>query len=257
MGVITENYLRKLSVSNSITSPFVIKHGDILTSAAKDFLNNRKIPIVYEKNNSRYHFHEKLIFSKPVNKEDWETQTEFINFYTKEKLNSKPESMTHLFENVLVFKNDPRIVLRGRLDTLQALIIEAQIFIDQNKKNASNLLNSLDELLQFTREILGCEVLNKDFPNRTVLGLSSDQIREHSHNPEKYFQLKQMVLVNYKQGPIVSKLNYLRTYSRECELIAVDAFRKDNYIEHQSIIQALNRLSSCFHILMYKELSKY
>lgn len=244
MGLITETQLRK-QFTHSFPASYSLAHGDMLTPAAVDFLKDRGIEIEREQT-------EAPVFSKPRNKDNWETPTSFVNFYTKESLSEKPEAMTHLFENVLVYKDDPRIILRGKLDTLQAAIIESQIYFED--KQRTDLLEPLDDLLAYTRSILGCEVLNQVLPERKVLGWSPEEIRDRSHHPEKYFNLKQMVLVNRKQGALVSRLNYLRALSRESELVAVQCFRKGDEIHQNSLIQGLNRLSSCFHILMYKEL---
>ncbi len=197
---------------------------------------------------------DEMVFSKPINKDDWNTSDTYINFYTRETLTTKPEAMTHLFENVLIYKDDPRIVLRGKLDTLQSVILESQIYFSTLGRD--DLIAPLEEMLDYSRKILGSEVLNREMEEQKLLGLSSSEIRDHSHNPQKYFELKQMVLVHHSQGAIVVKFNYLRALVRECELVAVSAFRDGDTITHNTLIQALNRLSSCFHILMYKELAK-
>ncbi len=251
MGLITETKLRREFLLNGIPKVYNISSNQKLTPAAYDFLKERKVEITYH---SRVHSDKGLDFSKPINKEDWETSTQFKNFYSGEIMDSKPESMTHLFENVLVYKDDLRIILRGRLDALQSYIIDTQIYFQEKKR--MDLIESLEDLLYFSREILKSEVLSIPFPEIKALGMTPEEIREKSHNPQKYFKLKQMVLVNYKQGAFVSKLNVLRSYSRECELVAVQAFRDGDIINQNTIIQALNRLSSCFHILMYQELSK-
>ena len=43
------------------------------------------------------------------------------------KLAQKPEYMTHLRGNLLVFKDHPRIALRGKIDSLEAAIILLQL----------------------------------------------------------------------------------------------------------------------------------
>lgn len=254
MGLITEAKLRRHFLVNGIPKLYSVLSNDILTPAAIDFLKERKVRVVYsdEYGEDILSNDGELEYSSPINKDEWKTSDKYKNFYTGESLSYKPEAMTHLFENVLVYKDDPRIVLRGRLDTLQAYIIETEVYLED--KGSVDLLPMLDDLLHFTREILKHEVLNTSMPEQRVLNMSADDIREMSHNPEKHFKLKQMVLVNYKLGAIVSKLNFLRAYSRECELSAVKAFRVGDKINQNTIIQALNRLSSCFHILMYMEL---
>ncbi len=247
MALITEYMLRKQFYQQGLSGTYTVSKKDILTPSAYDFLKEKKIEVITE---DQQEISSEITFSKPLYKDEWETPQNYKNFYTNELMQTKPEFMTHLFENVLVDKDDDRIVLRGRIDTLQAHIIDVQILFDQ--KNRHDLVNALEELLHYTREILKYEVISQEFPEMTILGMGADTLREKSHNPEKHFQLKQMVLVHYKMGEIISKLNFLRAYSRECELVAVTALKDTN----PTIIQALNRLSSCFHILIYQELSK-
>ncbi len=249
MPLITEIKLREQFKNNELSDVYYISKDDKFTPSARDFLSSKRIQIIVEESVCAPSLQE-IQFSKPLNKEDWETPKEYKNFYTNELMNSKPEFMTHLFENVLVDKDDPRIILRGRLDTLQGHIIDIQILFCE--KNRPDLVASLDDLLAYCRQIVRHEVINQDFPNMKVLGMSEEEIHEKSHNPEKYFNLKQMVLVDYKLGVEVAKLNILRAYARECELVAVKALKGSNV----SIIQALNRLSSCFHLLMYQEIAK-
>lgn len=194
-------------------------------------------------------------YGKPVNREDWSTPKQFKILYTDEVVDKKPETMTHLYENVLVYKDEPRIVLRGKLDSLQAKIIETQAAFAFDKAN-ERLIAELKEILDYSRQILGNEVLNKPMDeNVLLLGLDEKQIRDISHNPMKYFDMKQMVLIEYSDGIVVAKLNLLRTLVREAEIEALKAFRKGDSFERSDIVMALNRLSSIFHILIYREMA--
>ncbi len=194
-------------------------------------------------------------YGKPLKEDNWQTPKEFKIFYDDTTIATKPEMMTHLYENVLVYKDDHRIILRGKLDSLQAHIIETQVIFANNKSDKS-LIDDLKEILDYTRQILGNEVLNKPMDESIkLLGLDENQIRDISHNPMKYFKMKQMVLIEHTDGIIVARLNLLRTLVREAEIDAVKAFRKGNCFEREDIIRALNRLSSIFHILIYREMS--
>ena len=53
-------------------------------------------------------------------------------------------------------------------------------------------------------------------------------------------------------GEVGARLNCLRTQARECELYAMKAFSRNGNTERPDIIQALNRLSSGFYILVLK-----
>ncbi|MGL5253705.1 MAG: hypothetical protein ACRC9L_01590 [Brevinema sp.] len=183
---------------------------------------------------------------------EWKTPDHFIILDSGCKIDKKPPGMTHLYENKLVYKDHPRIILRGYLDSFQTKIIESQLMLSDNP----SLVDQLDNLLSFTREILGSEVLNEDVQITQVLGLTFQEIKERSHYPQKYYGMKQMVLPSYKDGKSVVLLNRLRAESREIELIATQTFRNNDTFERLDIIEALNCLSSAFHILMYQELSR-
>lgn len=58
---------------------------------------------------------------------------------------------------------------------------------------------------------------------------------------------------DYTMGNAVIRLNKIRTMVRETELVSFLAFKEADYsIKRPDIIQALNRLSSLFWILMFR-----
>lgn len=189
-------------------------------------------------------------FSKPLKDEEWQTTSQYI-LPNGEKTDNKPEYMTQLIGNLLVEKTHPRIILRGKLDRFQS---ELTLIIHQARKenHSEQLINQLKELLEYSMLILKHEVLNTSIPEDTLLSWSAEEIRERSHNPIKYFGLKQMILVDDTFDSIVLTLNILRASIREIEIVAVQAYQT----ERTDIIQALNRMSSCFHILMYQEITR-
>ena len=59
-----------------------------------------------------------------------------------------------------------------------------------------------------------------------------------------------------KYGEVPAHLNRLRTMARQTEITAFKAFKaEDNTVSRVDIIQAFNRLSSLFWIMMFKYLS--
>jgi len=158
---------------------------------------------------------------------------------------TKPEHMTHLHSNVLVPKTHPRICLRGKLDSLQALILLAA---QQAKADTRpDIAGSLEEFYSFAQMILRCEVKEEPLPAFTLLGLGSAGLRHASHHPEKFAGMPHPVPHN-GMPPLALALNYLRTQIRETELCAVEAERPD-------LIEALNRFSSAVYLLFLKVLS--
>ena len=251
MKIITEEYLREqFKGITDYPLEIEINEEDKLTPSAMDFLSMRHIKVKKVKN--KIAGIEK--YSKPIDKENWETPKSYIIYYTNEVVTKKPEGMTHLYGNTLVYKDDPRIKLRGQFDILLSKILDIQYSIAEKEPNHI-IINELSEIMHYIMALSGAEMLNKPFELTSVLGLTHDDIRRISHNPVKFFGLKQMIMVDYTHGLIPVKLNMLRAEIRAVELVAVSVYKKDNMIERQDIITALNRLSSVFHILMYREIA--
>lgn len=168
-------------------------------------------------------------------------------------LDYKPEHMTHLRGNLLVFKDHGRIVLRGAIDTLESEIILAQIVSERLKK--TKLTKELQEVIQFIRKLLRCELTGDGVGDFTLIGLNENEIREQSYHPSKYFGIKHF-LPTYEHGEMTAYLNKLRTLARKTEIIALQAFKtEDGTVTREDIIRAFNRLSSMFWIMMFKNLS--
>ena len=161
----------------------------------------------------------------------------------------KPEDKTQLYGNVLVKKNHERIIFRGKLDSLQSMFLVAQAIISNHSDN-DKLITELQDILNILREMMRCDALNEEYKNDKILGMSHDEIREHSHNPMKYYNIQQMLLPDYKMGIEYVLLNQLRSSIRELEIVAINAEKKD-------LTRELNRLSSVLHIMMCKYLAGY
>ncbi|KGK83236.1 cobalamin adenosyltransferase [Desulfosporosinus sp. HMP52] len=159
----------------------------------------------------------------------------------------KPEHMTHLRPGVLVTKTHPVIAYRGQLDLFQCELAEVQCVFHQ--AGEAKLIEHLDEISALCRQLMVSEVKQEPFQWTSLLGFTSDELRERSHHPKKYYGIDHSPL-SYTHGPIVAKLHQLRAKSREVELYANRAFTDDNgTCSRTDLIQALNRLSSTFYIL--------
>jgi ethanolamine utilization cobalamin adenosyltransferase len=162
--------------------------------------------------------------------------------------------MTHLSGNRLVPKNHPRIFLRGKMDSLNALIVLTQSEI-ASKAGNDKLVKDLDDIFAHVCMLMRCEVMDENVPEYKLLGLNDSEIRDRSHHPAKYYGVKQMTLPNKSHDIAYLRLNVIRTAVREAELAAAAAFALNATFNcsdgcGSSIIQSLNRLSSCIHIMM-------
>lgn len=236
MAVITEETARRMVANGQKT--LCLTAGDIITPAARGYLYEQHVTIAENEE------------KPPEAGEQQETYTTLFGGTLLEK----PEYMTHLRGNTLVFKDHPRIIFRGKIDALEAAIILVQL--KARAKNDESLVKDLEEVITFIRRLLRCEVSGEAVPEFQLLGLNAEALREQSHHPSQYFGIRHF-LPSVQYGEMVAHLNYLRTLSREVELAAFKAFQGPNgEIERVDIIRAFNRLSSLFWIMMFKERQK-
>lgn len=242
MSVLTEEDIRKklAHYKPGQDKTFLISKKDILTPSAKSFLLEKNMVIGYldEKNDST---------------EETSPKEQVFDTLFGGKLADKPEHMTHLRGNTLVFKDHPRIILRGKIDSLEAELLCVQILCQ--KLHYKDIIQDLQEALGFIRLLMRCEVSGERMDQFQLQGLSPDDLRDQSHHPSKYFGMHH-VLPHYSMGEIVVALNKLRTLARETELTAYEAFKNQyGQVDRDDLIKAFNRLSSLFWIMMFKFMS--
>ena len=245
MPVLTEDDVRKMIANHEVREKgeLYLSRKQIITPSARAYLSEKNISIKI--------------------KEDLESETSSMNETPETAyqtlfgatLNEKPEHMTHLRGNLLVFKDHPRIAFRGAMDSLEAEIIKVEILAE--KQGLKKLIKDLEEIIRFIRGLVRQEVSGEPVGEFNLQGLNPDELRAHSHHPSQYYGMRHF-LPTYKQGEIVANLNSLRTRVREAELISYKAF-KDEYGQatRGDIIKALNRLSSLFWIMMFKYLTDH
>lgn len=240
--VVTDIELRSRWYANR-RDKLAVPVGAVLTPAAKDFIRENNITLIYGNEASEGGF-----AINPFPRENGKNV--FVDAITGEKLYEKGESYTHLRGNLLVPKTHPQIRFRGRLDSLMAEIIQSQIAA--NAEGEYEIVKDLDEILRFTRKVLVSEVNDRPFGEITLLGMNSSQLRHKSQNVRETFGIDHPV-PSYKHGAVCAALNKLRTCVRETELAAADAFANSKI----DIIEALNRLSSAVYIIYCRKLSGY
>ncbi|MGB9791852.1 MAG: cobalamin adenosyltransferase [Thermacetogeniaceae bacterium] len=228
MGVLTEIELRERVKREGRVDTISVDPGTIITPAAAQYAREQGIKIVFEGKD------------KKISKGELKGQ-------------KKPEHYTHLDRSNLVPKNHPRIKLRGMLDMLQALIIKAQIVVQQ--EGIPRLVGDLEQMLAYTRQLLRAEVTGDDAPELKLLNLNEEEIREYSHRPFENIGINHIV-PSYYMGPVIAELNYLRAFVRQVEIAACEAFLRENgEPERLDIIKGLNRLSSAVYVMECKLLA--
>ena len=233
MALLTEEDVRRMS-GGGTRGPVVVRAGEVLTPAARDWLREKKIEVVYPQGQT----------------EGGERPSARYRTISGAVLAEKPEHMTHLKGNILVDKDHPRIAFRGCIDSLEAEILLAQ----QTCAGAGypTLAQELEEVLAFVRRFIRFDVLDEPVGEITLCGYGPAELRSYSHYPEKHLGQPHF-MPHYTDSPAILAVNKVRTEVRRTELAAYAAFRDaDGGVKRPDIILGLNRLSSLMWIMMIK-----
>lgn len=207
---------------------FYLGRGDQLTPGARDWLSRERIEIL------------------PAEQARPERFKLLSGGFSEEK----PEHLTHLNGDTLVHKTHPRIAFRGAMDTLEAEIMLCQLALREPMKK------QLQEVLDFARYLLRCDVLEEKVERETLCGLDEQQLRSHSHRPQDFYGQPHF-MPEVTDGEEILRLNRCRCAAREAELKAVAAFTdREGNPTRIDLLRAMNRLSSMIYILMIKQKSQ-
>lgn len=244
--VLTEDKLKSLYKKEEFKK-FIVENGTIITPSARQFLTDKGIEVVKEgAAEEKTPVHEKVV-ERIIEK----TITPKYVGLAGESYFEKPEHMTQISGNILVNKNDKRIIFRGKLDSLKSkwLILQKELENYGNEK----LNKDMESVTDFIKKIVLAEVLDTELEEIKVLGETLDKIKEMSHNPKKFFEIGHMFDISVKNSMLVLKLNEMRSNCRECEITGVTAFLTEKGIaEKKEMLKALNRLSSVIYVMMLK-----
>lgn len=195
---------------------FFLGKGDQLTTEARDHLNRERIEI------------------RP-GEQARITQYRLLGGGV---LTEKPEDMTHLYGDVLVYKTHPRIGFRGAMDSLEAALLLCG--------------EQVREILELARRLIRCEVMDEPVGDFTLYGLTEAEQRKRSHFPQDYYGQPHF-MPDFSDGEKLLRLNQARCAARSAELAAAKAFPDG---QRPDIQKALNRMSSMLYILMIQEKAK-
>ena len=137
---------------------FYLGNGDQLTSGARDYLSAQRIEIL------------------PAREARKDRYAALSGGYFEEK----PEHMTHLNGDYLVPKTHPRILFRGKMDSFQGEILLCLKFCPQSRQE-------LAEILEFSHGLLRDEVLENPVAQKTLCGLTPEELRRISHFPQNAY----------------------------------------------------------------------
>lgn len=269
MKVITEKIIRE-ELKAGLPEVYTIPEGKILSPAAREFLQQCQVRIedprvTYKKRTcsddepqeQKPQVHtEAKAYTAGRQPEQFAAAPKYQDEATGSYYYEKPEHMTQLHGNVLIDKDDPRIAFRGKMDSVHGLIVWCQSLMDANPADAE-FVADLDSVLENLNMMMRADVLDEPFNVEKIIGLTHEELRERSHNPQKFYNIKQMVMPDHRFGATYAMLNYIRASVRELEVAAVAAFHNGKTVERTDMIQGLNRMSSAMHIVMCKYLAAH
>ena len=233
MALYTEEAVRASLRNRDGRRVFYLGPRDRLTDAARDFLKAQNIPVL------------------PAD----EARPQAYRTLFGATLTEKPEHMTHLDTQTLVPKDHPRILFRGKIDSLEGVILLSQYRAAE--ASFPRLVRELGEVLDYVRRIIRCDVLGEVLPPPELCGLTADELRAQSHNPQKYYNQPHFMPA-YTDGQPLLSLNRVRTSLREAELACYRAFRdREGLPTREDLVLGLNRLSSLLWILMIRVKAGY
>ena len=207
---------------------FYLAEGDILTPAAKQWLQQD---------------HVEILPAELAKVKRYKTLQGY-------ELSEKPEYMTHLRADVLVPKDHPRIRLRGLVDLLETEFLLTMC--DFDVVGEVQIVSQLKEILEYIQLLMRQEVMEETVWPQRLCGLSEEELREHSHFPQKYYGIPHF-MPKYEDGMVILRLNRLRAMVRQAELAAISAFQDQNgNPTRNDLVQAYNRLSSLIWVLMIR-----
>lgn len=141
-------------------------------------------------------------------------------------------------------KTDPRIRLRGRLDSLHARAVLACAYA--TRYGYTNIIMGTGDIVRVTAELVHAEATGKKPEIRTILGMTMDELREASNHPRSELGLDHYY-PDANCDLMTAHLDMLRTQTRETEL---DFCAAPDDPVCQEIQFVLNRLSAAAYILM-------
>ena len=157
--------------------------------------------------------------------------------------------MTQLNDEVFVVKTHPRIRLRGKFDSLHALVLMAEC--QARSTGPDWLAESLAVLAAYCRELTSAEYHQRVVAALSLPGWDEKSIHKATHDPDSVLGVPHETLDG--SSPVLSHwLNLCRTSSRELEIEALTALPSQDDPFAVSLNHALNRLSSAFYFLQLR-----
>ncbi len=153
------------------------------------------------------------------------------------------DGMTHLDATVMAPKSHPRIVLRGKLDTLLSAVVLTETQFDPKNRLSGFLKTCLADVRGWVLQVLTAEVSGSAPSIPGMGGMDPETLRTVSRDPKRYLGLDHYC-PDPALGANAALCNWLRALARETEVAAVQS-----RLGRPELTGALNRLSSALYVL--------
>lgn len=163
------------------------------------------------------------------------------------------ERETILRGDRIVKKDNAQINLRGEIDSLYANALFTCAYARQN--GYTDILSGLEDIVRAVRTIMTAEATDKVPELSAIIGLDFNELRQISNNPKAEIGIDHIFPDELTTDDMTALINVLRTQIRKAERSAVTAYEEHGTVSNESIITALNRLSSAAYILMLEHIA--
>ncbi|MCL3859791.1 hypothetical protein [Actinotalea sp. K2] len=161
----------------------------------------------------------------------------------------KPDALTQLDACHLAPKTHPRIRLRGRVDSLQALALLTAA--RAREAGSAELARHLGTVAAYCRELMSAEYNERAAGPVEVDGLDEAAVHDVTHDPRGRLGVDHLT-PGAGDPELLHWLNLLRCEVREVEVLALEAFGSPHHPYGASVVHGLNRLSSVVYYLELK-----
>ena len=162
---------------------------------------------------------------------------------------NKASALTQLNAHHYAPKTHPRIKLRGRADSLLALVMLIQRLARQ--QGQAELSDDLGTVAAYCRELTSAEYNERPAAQFVLPGWDAERIHDVTHDPKGTLGIEHLT-IDDSEPELQHWLNVARTTSREIEIAAMETFPSPHHPYGASICHAFNRLSSVFYFLQLR-----
>lgn len=263
--MITEAELRDQLRRPSEGATIVVPAGARLTPSAEDFVNQWSLVLVTED--------EQPAGAEPVAEtkaaaqpssapaapaSDWDKASAFPVDFSGEiptctccgmSVTKKASHLTQLNAHHFAPKTHPRIKLRGRVDSLHALVLLIQRLAKQSDE--PELARDLGTIAAYCRELTSAEYNERPVAELRLQTWDAEAIHDVTHDPKGTIGIEHLT-IDENEPELQHWLNMARSSSREIEIAAMETFPGVDHPYGASICHAFNRLSSTFYFLQLR-----